>query len=282
VIAATRNKDFVLFGPPGTGKSQTIANLITQLLAHGKTMLFVSARTTALEVVRRRLNDIGLGSFCLEVHSAKAQKTAVLNQLKAAWETQADSASVEWEGAKSDLKAVRDRLNAVVYALHQRRRNGLMAHQAMGRVIAGRDFLSGFILSFSSHDQHNQSDMAAFRDSCRRLKTALDAIGDPSRHSLSGICRANWSRAWQNQLVDVSKSFCGAVAALETDLAALAAWFRISPISDPSRGLDPLRRSFQRQLMRVLLPIGIKAALDGSLDREAARERNRAAVLQEP
>ena len=52
VVAATRNKDFVLFGPPGTGKSQTIANMITQLLAHGKTVLFVSAKTTALEVVR--------------------------------------------------------------------------------------------------------------------------------------------------------------------------------------------------------------------------------------
>jgi hypothetical protein len=45
--------------------------------------------------------------------------------------------------------------------------------------------------------------------------------------------------------------------------------------------LDPLRRSFQRQVMHVLLPIGIKAALDGSLDRELERERNRAAVLEE-
>jgi hypothetical protein len=49
----------------------------------------------------------------------------------------------------------------------------------------------------------------------------------------------------------------------------------------PITGLDPLRRSFQMQVMRVLLPIGIKALLDGSLDREAARERNRAATLEE-
>jgi hypothetical protein len=49
------------------------------------------------------------------------------------------------------------------------------------------------------------------------------------------------------------------------------------PITD----LDPLRRSFQMQVMRVLLPIGIKAALDGSLDRDLARERNRAAMLEE-
>jgi very-short-patch-repair endonuclease len=236
VIAAARNKDFVLFGPPGTGKSQTIANMITQLLAHGKTVLFVSAKTTALEVVRRRLNEIGLGSFCLEIHSAKAQKTAVLNQLKAAWETRAESASVEWEGATTDLKAVRDRLNAVVYALHRRHRNGLTAHQSMGRVIAGRMFLPGFALPFSSADRHDHSDMAALREACRRLKTALDAIGDPSRHPLDGIRRATWSRAWQNQLVDTSKNFRGAAATLETKLAGLAAWFRVSPISDPRRG----------------------------------------------
>jgi len=52
-------------------------------------------------------------------------------------------------------------------------------------------------------------------------------------------------------------------------------------LSWPWAGLDPLRRSMQIQVIRVLLPIGIKAALDGSLDRDAARERNRTAVLND-
>ena len=52
-------------------------------------------------------------------------------------------------------------------------------------------------------------------------------------------------------------------------------------LSWPSNGLDPLRRSMQMQVMRVLLPIGIKAVLDGSVDRELIRERNRAAMLEE-
>ena len=52
-------------------------------------------------------------------------------------------------------------------------------------------------------------------------------------------------------------------------------------LSWPWAGLDPLRRSLQMQVMRVLLPIGIKALLDGSLAREVDRERNRAAVLEE-
>jgi hypothetical protein len=52
-------------------------------------------------------------------------------------------------------------------------------------------------------------------------------------------------------------------------------------LSWPWAGLDPVRRSMQMQVMRVLLPIGIKAVLDGSLDRELTCERNRAAVLEE-
>ena len=56
VVAAQRGADYVLFGPPGTGKSQTIANAITNCLAHGKTVLFVSQKTAALEVVRQRMN----------------------------------------------------------------------------------------------------------------------------------------------------------------------------------------------------------------------------------
>ena len=51
-------------------------------------------------------------------------------------------------------------------------------------------------------------------------------------------------------------------------------------LSWPWDDLDPLRRSMQMQVMRVLLPIGMKAVFDGSLDRELARERNRAAVLE--
>ena len=53
--------NLVLEGPPGTGKSQTITNLIVHLLATGKTVLFVSEKMAALDVVHRRLSSLGLG-----------------------------------------------------------------------------------------------------------------------------------------------------------------------------------------------------------------------------
>src|ERR1039457_3114011 len=81
LIHALRGQNLVIEGPPGTGKSQTITNLIAAALANGKTVLFVSEKLAALEVVRRRLDDAGLGVFCLEVHSHKTKKGALLNDL---------------------------------------------------------------------------------------------------------------------------------------------------------------------------------------------------------
>ena len=70
-------KNMVVEGPPGTGKSQTIVNLISELIANNKTVLFVSEKMAALEVVKNRLDIIGLGEFCLELHSHKSNKKNV-------------------------------------------------------------------------------------------------------------------------------------------------------------------------------------------------------------
>src|ERR1700678_1465164 len=74
IHAALAGRSFVLQGPPGTGKSQTITNLIATALADDKTVLFVSEKMAALEVVHRRLQNVGGGDFCLELHRHKIQK----------------------------------------------------------------------------------------------------------------------------------------------------------------------------------------------------------------
>ena len=81
LIDALKGKSLVIEGPPGTGKSQTITNLITTFLAAGKTVLFVSEKLAALEVVRRRLDQAGLGDFCLELHSHKTKKDKLLHDI---------------------------------------------------------------------------------------------------------------------------------------------------------------------------------------------------------
>ena len=81
LIDAHQGRDLVIEGPPGTGKSQTITNLIAASLAAGKSVLFVSEKLAALEVVKQRLSDAGLGDFCLELHSNKTNKLALLESL---------------------------------------------------------------------------------------------------------------------------------------------------------------------------------------------------------
>ena len=83
IIDVLAGKNLVVNGPPGTGKSQTITNVIAAALAQGKKVLFVSEKLAALEVVRHRLNHAGLGHFCLELHSHKTQKKKFLEDLQA-------------------------------------------------------------------------------------------------------------------------------------------------------------------------------------------------------
>src|SRR5205085_5564997 len=119
--AAARGHSFVLHGPPGTGKSQTIANLIADCLANGKRVLFVSEKMAALEVVYKRLRAVGLGDYCLELHSHKASKRAVANELRRCLEERrrADGQPATDDFAR--LQQRREQLTKYVNALHQAR-----------------------------------------------------------------------------------------------------------------------------------------------------------------
>ncbi len=87
IAAALEGRSFIMDGPPGTGKSQTIANMIGVLLHAGKTVLFVSEKAAALDVVRDRLDDVGLRSYLLELHSHKATRKEVAVALGIALDT---------------------------------------------------------------------------------------------------------------------------------------------------------------------------------------------------
>ena len=84
ITRALAGRSFVLEGPPGTGKSQTITNLLANALARGKRVLFVAEKQAALEVVHERLQAAGLDPFCLELHSKGSRPDDIKNQLKAA------------------------------------------------------------------------------------------------------------------------------------------------------------------------------------------------------
>ncbi len=117
IEAAREGKNLVVQGPPGTGKSQTIANIIAVAARDRKTVLFVAEKRAALEVVHARLEQCGLGSLCLELHSRKANRKMALAELERTLDEGRPQAVNEAE--YDELRRLRDELNVYTDRLHR-------------------------------------------------------------------------------------------------------------------------------------------------------------------
>ncbi len=202
VMAAANGKDFVLIGPPGTGKSQTIANLIAQCLAEEKRVLFVAEKIAALDVVFRRLREVGLGEFCLELHSNKSRKLDVLSQLQRSWESKGEVDAVIWESKARQLGQVREQLSTYVERLHKRHGNGWTIFKAIGCVVGGNK-LPDLRFSWASHRAHDEAALTALRDLAGRLQANAAAVGRDQllTGGLVPVHVTDWSAKWQQEMV---------------------------------------------------------------------------------
>jgi very-short-patch-repair endonuclease len=212
VVASAGNHSFVLDGPPGTGKSQTIANMIAHNLALGRRVLFVAEKRAALDVVYRRLEERGLGAFCLELHSSKTSKIEVLKQLDRAWEVRDAMSAEEWQREAGRLQTLRSRLNEVVAVLHRRHDNGLSLHQAIGRVVRDHGPATPR-LGWPADTEHGDTDYQRLQDLARRL-----GLNGEAGQNLSGrfgaLAQTQWSNAWQAQLAASAREMLEALEAL--------------------------------------------------------------------
>ena len=135
VLDVIKGRNLVIQGPPGTGKSQTITNLIGEALANGRTVLFVAEKMAALEVVKRRLDTIHLGDACLELHSHKANKRVVLDELKRTLAMGRPTKVGGWAEDVVLLDEARERLNDYARAVNSPvGRSGLTPHDLVGRL----------------------------------------------------------------------------------------------------------------------------------------------------
>lgn len=263
IATADKGKDFVIIGPPGTGKSQTISNLIAHTLGQGKTVLFVSEKTAALEVVHRRLKDVGLGRFCLELHSNKASKADVLAQLRDAWTYSQNAAAQDWETEAARLKDLRDRLNSVVDRLHLRRRNGLTVHHAIGIKVRDAALASRISFSWSNSAQHDEVGFRAMRDAVEKLRIQALAVGNISASPFHLVTHGDWSPQWEASAVERAVRLSMSVRDLEKASEAFlgSAGIMLSPrtLSD-FRALADLASAvmdcWRKQAARVLEPDG--------------------------
>ena len=141
---ARAGRSLVVKGPPGTGKSQMITNLIGAALADGKTVLFVAEKMAALDVVKKRLDETGVGRFCLALHSTKAKKSDVLDALRMAKNAREDrpprdkSSVHELEGRRSLIENYSRAMAAPLGRLGVSLRDGVWRELELRQVVAAQ------------------------------------------------------------------------------------------------------------------------------------------------
>ncbi len=143
LVDVMRGEDLVIEGPPGTGKSQTITNMISAAMAQGKKVLFVAEKRAALEVVKNRLTRAGLGEFCLELHSHKSQKSAVAASIGQRINHRGSYRQpAQLKDLINNYERLKQQLNDHVRQLHTLHANtGLTAHQILMQATRLREIL---------------------------------------------------------------------------------------------------------------------------------------------
>ncbi len=249
VVAASEGRDFILIGPPGTGKSQTIANIIAQCLGEGKTVLFVAEKAAALDVVHRRLVATGLGDAVLELHSNKTDRKAVLAQLGRGWNRSSGTTEEKWIEVTEDLRLSRDRLNAYVQALHAKGTQGFSVFDAVARVASGE---VPFEISFASKDAHDEESYRRLKSLAADLGRIHAVVGDGPPLSL--VRGEDFSFKWEAELLEAADALRGTLTHLEGAEHALARELGLRS--------DPNVKAERRARLKALSPRTESAALD--------------------
>ena len=183
-----RGRDMVIQGPPGTGKSQTIANIIAAAIGDGKRVLFVAEKMAALEVVKRRLDATGVGDACLELHSNKANKRSLLDELRRTWELGAPRRD-DIGTLHARLEEARDTLNAHARRMHEPHDpSGLTPYQAIGQL--SRLKLEGERpndITLEGATGWSKDEFEARRGVISELVERIEAVGTPSLHPWLGV-----------------------------------------------------------------------------------------------
>lgn len=187
ILEAKAGQSMIIEGPPGTGKSQTITNLIAEAIGDGKKVLFVSEKRAALDVVWRNLEKAGLHAACLELHSNKTSKKdfyARLEQTVNLGMPQTHRLQAKLER----LQQTRDKLNTYCEAVHQTidgRELGPL--YAMGKLLLLGEEPQGLVRhKFSLMERWIQTDFLGRRDLVEKIQAKVREIGPPFENPFWG------------------------------------------------------------------------------------------------
>ena len=187
VADAMAGRSLVVEGPPGTGKSQTVANLIFRALAQGRTVMFVAEKATTLDVVARRLREeAGIGDLLLNLHDNSMKPAEIYRDLRRALELRApapDAAAADPDALRRELASIRARLDGYREGLHDPR-DGFSYYRARQELIQVRD----------AEGEKDEVERARSAFGARARETGLDAFDPAAQAQLLTDYRATLGR----------------------------------------------------------------------------------------
>jgi len=223
ILDVNAGRNLVLQGPPGTGKSQTITNIIAEAIGNGRKVLFVAEKMAALEVVKRRLDEVGLGEAVLELHSHKTNKRAVLEELNRTLNSGRPIA----ENPKDDIETLtqlRDKLNGYCDAVNApvgHTRTSFIRALGQAQKLCG-DAAREAGWSFGPMSAWTESDFRSARMSVQGLERYLAAAGAPALNPFSGSRLCDFAPSQQPGLEHALHEACAATADLGLKSTVLA------------------------------------------------------------
>ncbi len=223
IEAVKRGASLVIKGPPGTGKSQTITNIISESMAAGKKVLFISGKAAALKAVRKRLEACGLGDFCLELHVGKTNRREVASQLGRTYAMAGEQPSAPDTGAFMKLNVIRETLNSYPAQLHETKEPlGYSLYRAFGRLAADAG-TTNIQAAFPDISKVTAEDYVQVRKEMATFAEALVAAWPPSKNPWIGVKSYDLARQQQQAILNDIKALLSIIPALKQSAAALRA-----------------------------------------------------------
>lgn len=258
---ARRGRNLVIQGPPGTGKSQTIANIIAAAVADGKTVLFVAEKMAALEVVKRRLDQAGVGDACLELHSNKANKRALLAELQHTWDLGVPRAE-GIDAIDRSLTDARDLLNAHAARLHRvYHPYGLSPYQVIGHLSRlRRRGMPPAEIELNGAVTWEPETRSRIMSLLSELGLRIDDIGVPSDHPWHGVGLVGITPLDLERLVVRLRDALAATTALVGDMTYVANALERSP----SRTIEDFKPEIEIAERLATRPDGINSEAIGN------------------
>ncbi|WP_455715759.1 DUF3320 domain-containing protein [Anaerosporobacter sp.] len=225
ICAANKGHSFVLHGPPGTGKSQTITNIIADALFHGKTVLFVAEKMAALSVVQKRLERLGIAPFCLELHSNKAQKREVLKQLSQVLQVGKTKASGEYSQVATKVHTLRQDLNQVIEAIHKKREYGMSLFEAISRYETYKQYKDAIVIEDSCIIKLKEGTYEEWLEGVTQCKRASEECEGGVNSVFKRYGNPNYSLESREYFAKLCKEFGGELLQLEEMFHAFEQFF---------------------------------------------------------